>query len=73
MGASTNQQKSKFDQSGFKRDVMEYYETTHGPYCHLTGWHYFKAVKAAHPVPKSLTSSVWESSFWQTLATVRSI
>ena len=57
MGASAKQRKSsKFDQKAFRTDVMEYYGAQHGDatYCHLTGWHYSKAVKAAHLVPKSL-------------------
>ena len=56
MGASAKQRKSKFDQKAFRTDVMEYYGAQHGEaaYCHLTGWHYSKAVKAAHLVPKSL-------------------
>lgn len=56
MGASAKQRKSKFDQKAFRTDVMEYYGAQDGDaaYCHLTGWHYSKAVKAAHLVPKSL-------------------
>lgn len=56
MGDSAKQRKSKFDQKAFRTDVMEYYGAQHGEaaYCHLTGWHYSKAVKAAHLVPKSL-------------------
>lgn len=66
MGAMAKQAKSKFDQSGFKSKVLEYYEASRvvgdpadndrDSFCHLTGWHHHSQVKASHIVPKSLQS-----------------
>ena len=57
MGASAKQKKSKFNQSAFRKDVIDFYQAGHGDqvFCHLTGWWYAKMVKAAHLVPKSLS------------------
>ena len=52
--------KVKFDQTGFRKSVLEYYnaldEETSFVHCPLTGWCHPKDVKAAHLVPKSFQS-----------------
>lgn len=66
MGALSKQKKSKFNQSAFRKDVLEFYSAVgvqehdgkkeeFAAYCHLTGWTDPESVKAAHLVPKSLT------------------
>lgn len=57
MGASAKQKKSKFDQSAFRKDVINFYAAGVGDhtFCHLTGWSCGKIVKSAHLVPKSLS------------------
>jgi hypothetical protein len=60
MAASSKQKKRHFDQSKFRRDVVTYLDAARDPaghgrlWCHLSGWHPEKAIKAAHLVPKSL-------------------
>lgn len=57
MGASAKQKKSDYDQSAFRKDVINFYGAGDGDYafCHLTGWWDRKVVKAAYLVPKSLS------------------
>jgi hypothetical protein len=62
MGAISKQRKTKFDQSAFRKDVLQYYsaikisgKNATAAYCHLTGWADGFSIKAAHLVPKSLT------------------
>lgn len=57
MNASGKQRKSKFDQSAFKKDAIEFYEAKREDglaFCHLTGWKPAQLIKAAHLVPKAL-------------------
>ena len=66
MAASGKQKKKRFDQSHFKSDVVQFFKASkivnadEDPqvllYCHLSGWHPEKSVKAAHIVPESLQS-----------------
>lgn len=55
-----SQEKEKFDQSNFKKEVLKYYDAIRDDgdiYCPLTGaWHPEDLVKTAHIVPKSLES-----------------
>ncbi|KAK2812582.1 hypothetical protein FQN50_001226 [Emmonsiellopsis sp. PD_5] len=63
MTATAKQKKRKFDQSKFRKDVLEYYgaarqakaEAEREAYCHLTGWWLADDIKAAHLVPESLS------------------
>ncbi|KAK2753650.1 hypothetical protein FQN55_000013 [Onygenales sp. PD_40] len=61
MTATAKQKKQKFDQSKFRKDVLEYYGAARQTgaqreaYCHLTGWWLADDIKAAHLVPKSLS------------------
>lgn len=57
MGVSAKQKRSKFDQSAFRKDVINFYGAGDGDhvFCHLTGWSYRKVIKAANLVPKSLS------------------
>ena len=57
IGASAKQKKSEYDQSAFRKDVINFYGTGNGDhaFCHLTGWWDRKVVKAAYLVPKSLS------------------
>lgn len=56
---ASKQKKSTFKQSRFRKSVVDYYDADGGgglAWCHLTGWHASSAVKAAHLVPKCLSS-----------------
>jgi hypothetical protein len=58
MAASGKQRKGSFKQSNFRKAVLNFYNAADNDsaYCHLTGWWQSKDVRAAHLVPKSLTS-----------------
>jgi hypothetical protein len=58
MAALAKQRKGSFRQSNFKKAVLNFYNASDNDsaYCHLTGWWQSSDVKAAHLVPKSLTS-----------------
>jgi hypothetical protein len=61
MGASAKQKKSSFNQSEFRKRVIDFYKAAMDmedhkmAYCHLAGWCPSEQVKAAHLVPKSLS------------------
>lgn len=63
LGATAKTTKTKFDQSGFRKSVEEYYgamEMRDGmkfAHCAVLGWVPSSQVKAAHLVPKSLESA----------------
>ncbi|MCJ1405117.1 hypothetical protein MMC11_008343 [Xylographa trunciseda] len=64
MGATAKRKQETYDQSRFKKAVVEFYGAARASrnngidqyWCHVTGWHLLDLVKAAHIVPKSLES-----------------
>ena len=68
MNAYAEQKENISDRMNFEENALSYYDATKSivdketgtarrkSYCHLTGWHKEKLVKAAHIVPKSLES-----------------
>lgn len=68
MNPYAEQKEHIYDRMNFEENALSYYDATKSivdnesgtarrkSYCHLTGWHKEKLVKAAHIVPKSLES-----------------